>query len=165
MFVVNPLGRGCIGTCQTQTMPFTVDYDGSIFLHIIQQNVVSISEIEVENGADVVIPAVFPEQGEYTFFFKDENGDRIEWVNGIETYDGFTVKILDYETVAVGYCDGCEPSPFVLTYEDIEYFRRTLLYFPNDEAALAWGLSKGDWYILSADSDIGVFGTPKVIVL
>ena len=166
MFVLNPLGRGCIGTCQSQTMPFTVNYDGFIYLHIIQQNVVSIFPIGVLDGDPVIIGPLFPDHGEYTFWFKNASGNRITYINGPSTYDGYTVKILNgFDTVAHGYCDGCEPSPFVLTSEDIAYLQKTLLYFPNDEAALAFGLLQGDWYILSADSDIGVYGTPKVIVL
>lgn len=166
MFVNNPLGRGCIGTCQNHTMPFVVDYDGSIFLHLEQRGVVSISEIEVVDGDPIIIGPLWPESGgEFTFWFKDEDGNRIVY-NNVEDYDGFTIKIISgYDTVALGACDDCESSPFIMTPDDINYMRRTLLYFPNDEAALAWGLKAGDWYILSQDSDIGVWGTPKVVVL
>lgn len=110
MFVLSALDFGCIGTCQQQTMPFTVDYDGSVFLHLEQGGVVSITEIEVETGQPIVVEPIFPEHGvEYTFWFKDENGARIIHTIGPDDYDGFTVTILaGYETVALGACDDCE---------------------------------------------------------
>lgn len=34
---------------------------------------------------------------------------------------------------------------------------------PNDEAAIGAGLTVGDWYIFSADSDTGPHGVPKMV--
>lgn len=109
MFVVNAYDMGCIGDCQDVTMPFTVDYDGSVFLHLEQKGVVSITEIEVTNADPVVVEApLFPEFGEYTFWFKDENGDRIIYTVGPDDYDGFGIKILaGFSEVPLGACNDC----------------------------------------------------------